>query len=329
MSKDVVDVVIQAVMALMTIAALVVSIVAIRRSSPRLVVTADKANVLFGPPIGARPMVCVGTVNNGGAAAYISDVFLLGTDGSGSFHFSESMGRGPKLPHRLEAHGGSAGWMFDYAELRRSYDRTPRDEVLMVVACVRLGARTLRAKSRIAVNQPGAAAVERTMRERLMDEYRSWRAPRVQFSPWETTSLIDLDLGTAPLAAQNDGRWWSKPFTVTLVAEKDGGIGRERVPGVQQVRFPRIAPSRVHEETVSLVDDPPQGTTLWWQVTAGRGIGNGVAATTWSRARKLKASHNGREKAENPAVGGAPTDNNGAQERKSAASVRSDAERAE
>lgn len=293
MSRDVIDIVIQAVIAVMAIAALVVSIVAIRRGSPRLLVTAATPMVLFGPPIGSRPMVCVDVVNHGGAAAYIGDVFLLGTDGSASFHFSESIGKGPELPHRLEAHGGRASWMFDYAELRQTYARTQRDDTLTVIPCVRVGARTHRAKGRIAINRPGDAAAMRTMRERLLDEYRRWRRPYVQFSLQVTPSHIDLDLGTAPLAARNYGKWWSRPFTATLVAEKDGDPRRDRVPGVQQVRFPRIPPSRVHEEIVFIVDDPPAGTTFWWLVTAGPGIGNGVGAMTWSRARELKASQDG------------------------------------
>lgn len=284
-SKEEIDVLIRAATALLALAALLVSILAFRRGGPKLSVTATRTTVLFDEPPDSRYMVFVQVKNDGGASAQVGRVLLRNTDGNETFHFSKSTGVGPSLPHTLESHGGIANWMFDYNELQQSYVRAPRDDELVLRAHVVVGSRTYRAPTRIVVVPPGVYSRAQSLRERL-----SLR-PRVQFDSWFAPGDIDLDGGTVTLTASNYGRWWSKPFTVTLLSESEDPFHRTPVPGVPKIRFPRIAPRRDHKTRVSLLEDPSEGTVLRWAVTSGPGLGSGPAAMTWAHARDIAAEH--------------------------------------
>lgn len=307
------DALIQAVIALIALAALAVSIAAFRRSSPRLTIRTSTPLVFYSE--GARGMAVVEVENNGGADAIIGQVFLRAVDGSTAFYFSPSeKDDGPSLPHRLDANGGRASWAFDYTELRRSYNRTIRDDELVLQACVRVGARVHRGTRPISVARPGEASTRSRRADRIRAAVRDFLHPRTQLMGVTDISAIDLDVGKVPLAAQNFGRRWSRPFTATLVASKEGEEDQVRVPNVEQARFPRIRPQCAHQLMVPLVDDPPSGVSLWWSVTSGPGIGNGVEATTWTRARyyrerwgKMQAPRGSEDGARHLEAGSPPT----------------------
>lgn len=292
MSPDVLDLLIQAVIALMSLAAFVVSIVAIRRTGPRLRIRASTGVVVFetgDPPF--RTMILVEVTNNGGSEAIVGQVTLQSADGPDNFAFVPSpTHRGPALPYRLDANGGRATWMFDYAELRKIYETTLRDEELVLRPFLRIGAKVLRSRSRVVVNRPDDPTSKFTLRQKVNRFIRDWTHPRVQLSMMIRVPAIDLDRGLAPLAAENYGRWWSRPFTVTLVTQRQGSDTLERVDDVDQVRFPRIPPRRSRQVLVPLLDDPAPDEELKWVVTAGPGLGASRSALTWENARTYKAS---------------------------------------
>lgn len=281
------DAVIQAVIGLIAFAALIVSIAAFRRSAPRLTIWSSTPIVLYDE--GSRAMTLVEITNDGGADVIISQVFLRAVDGSAAFYFKQS-GKdvGPKLPHRLDANGGRSTWAFDYSELRRSYDRTVRDNQLVLKACIRVGARVQRGRQSIYIARPGSVGEGSSRVDRMRVVIREFVRPRTQLMGMIDVSAIDLGAGKVPLMARNFGRWWSRPFTATLIASKEGEEVQERVPKIEQARFPRIRPRGAHQLMVPLVNDPSPGISLWWSVTSGPGIGNGVAATTWTQARSYR-----------------------------------------
>lgn len=281
------DALIQAVIALISLVALVVSVAALRRSSPRLSVRVSTPLIMYSE--GTRAMALVELVNNGGADAIIGRVSLATADGSAGFHFrSSDQDVGPSLPHRLEAHGGRGTWAFDYNQLRQSYITTVRDGDLVLRASVVVGSRVYRSRRSISVARPGETGTQPTRWARLQSTVGGFRHPRTQLLGWTDISSIDLEAGRTPLAARNFGWRWGRPFTATLVATKERSGAQERVPNVEQVRFPRIRPRSEYRVMVPLADDPPLGVSLWWSITSGPGVGGGVGAMTWSEARAHK-----------------------------------------
>lgn len=291
MSPSEIDVLVQVIIALIALVALGVSITALRRSRPLLTITVKTVTAISNDGSTARAKAMVTVENGGGADALISQVFLQAVDGSQAFYFSQSpVNIGPRLPHHLNANGGRAIWWYDYAELRRSYQRTIRDDDLVLQACVRVGPKVLRSSRTVTVYRPGQVSRKPKVTDRVKSAVNEFRRPRAQLMNFFNLSDVDVDAGLTPLVARNFGRWWSKPFTVSLVASKDGEEDRVRVPNFDPVRIPRIRPKGVHQVLVPIADDVPEDVSLWWSVTSGPGIGHGVGAMTWSEARGLDAT---------------------------------------
>lgn len=295
MSPGELDVLVQVIIALIALVALGVSIAALRRSRPLLTIHVKSVTAISNDGSTARAKAMVTVENDGGADALISQVFLQAVDGSQAFYFSQSpVNIGPRLPHQLHANGGRAIWWYDYAELRSSYQRTIRDDDLVLHACVRVGAKVLRSSGTLTVYRPGQVSRKPKVTARIKSAINEFRRPRAQLMNFFNLSDVDVDAGLTPLVARNFGRWWSKPFTVTLVASKDGEEDRVRVPNFDPVRIPRIRPKGVHQVLVPIADDVPEGVSLWWSVTSGPGIGHGVGAMTWSEARGFDAPEQGQ-----------------------------------
>jgi len=231
-------------------------------------------------------MALVEVVNNGGADAIVGRVLLRATDGSAGFSFMDSdKDDGPSMPHRLEANGGRASWAFDYNELRRHYTTTVRDEDLVLKAIVRVGSREHRSQGSLWVARPDQTGRRPTPAQRARTAVSALLHPYVQLMGRTDLSALDLDAGTVPLSARNFGWRWSRPFTATLIAHNDSNGEQSQVPNIEQARFPWIGPQREYRIMVPLAEDPPSDVSLWWSITSGPGIGNGVGAMTWSRAR--------------------------------------------
>lgn len=289
MSPSELDVLVQGVIALIALVALGVSIAALHRSRPRLTISVKTVTAISDDGSPARPMTVVTVENSGGADAVISQVILRAVDGSMAIHFPQPAGIGPRLPRRLEANGGRAIWWFDYAELRRSYQRTIRDEDLVLKACVRVGTKVLQSRGTVTVWRPGQGGIKLKLTDRIRSVVSDFRRPRAQLMGFFDASDVDLDAGLTPLVTRNFGWWWSKPFTVSLVAIREGERDCERVPDFNPVRIPGIRPKGTYQVLVPITHDVPPGVSLVWSVTAGPGIGNGVGATTWSEAREIRA----------------------------------------
>jgi hypothetical protein len=269
---------------LISCAALAFSIVAFLRGLPIIRIDAKLATV-FGGDCGGRPMIVVEVVNDGGAAAQVSNVFLDAVDGS-LREYPGELGRGPSVPCALAANGGHAVWWFDYDHLRQRAQDQVRDEPLQVRATVKVGSHLRRQRDQVSITPRGSTTHHSSRRERNAARFRSWTHPGVVlYPPFSTASDFDLVNRTEILGLYNTGRGVVRPRKLTLTVRHVDG-SRDRVSGVAPVQIPRIWPRRHIALRVPLVDapEPTEGDTYMWSTTSGKAIGSGYGATTVARA---------------------------------------------
>lgn len=271
---------------LISLTALALSILAFRRGLPKLRIEATTATVVDAPN-GPQAMVIVKVVNDGGALAQISAVFLDAVDGS-LREYPGELGERPRMPYKLAANGGLAVWRFDYAQLRQRERGQVRDRPLRVRATVQVGSHLHRQKGQIRVAPLGSTTHPRSRRERTVAWFRSWAHPGVALYPFATASDFDLVKGTGPLTLINAGRGVTRPYKLTLTVQHTDGL-RDRVPGLDPVQIHRIWPGRQITLRVPLVNAPSsvEGDSFWWSTTSGRGIGCGYGAHTRADAEDL------------------------------------------
>jgi hypothetical protein len=263
-----------------SVVAVLISGYAVFVTLPKISITGSLSTVFDHDGGSIRPMVIVTVVNDGGAAAHVSEISLRATDGSLVHYARTEFDRGPKLPVEIPARGGRKVWMVDYQPVRELAASRVRDSSPVVRATVKVGSRFYHQRGGISVPVEGASEPRRSALQRLNKHRRRLFTTRVIFHHYVVLDGVDLESNTAPLRIEKRGFGLTKPYQLTLVARHPDGRN-ERVQGVSPIRIPRMFRPRLWDLQVPLVDDSgfPDSVVFSWLDTAGTRRGGGTAST--------------------------------------------------
>lgn len=273
-----------ALSALLSLAALAVSIIALRRSGPRVTVTLS-TSILIGEVDSKwhdQSAAIIDVSNDGARAVMLQSVELHSRAGSIR---GETVGDSSP-PYTLEAHGGRMRWLVLRDDLRRVARRDGGDKQVEFRAVARSGRRSFRSRMSEAVHphEPEQLATRREgPREYARRRIANWLTPSIQATFVTNLADIDLSNGRTVVTIRNFGGGLSRRATLELLEEVNGEHRRVLEP----IPIPNLWRGRSARISVPLVER--DGLT-WWIRRKGH-IQTGSGAMTQAQASDLLRAH--------------------------------------
>ncbi len=265
--------------AVVALASLALSILAFRRSGPKIRVSLTSAfNLANG-----RAALFVRVMNNGPAAIQIQTVRLVSRLGHA---VPTSIHGAPKLPCEIPAYGGSQQWGFDRQELRTIAASHAIAQQTEFRAVVTSGLRSYTSKDTELVHggEPHQSPVRKpSLRHRLSLLLRGLIFPQLQIVNVLPLDSIDLNSRTCVLWIRNFGGGLGRGASLELIHSSEDGSVRERVAHQHSIRLPNIRRHKAISVTVPI--QVHEGFSWALRLPDGRLSGVSIGALTLREAQ--------------------------------------------
>lgn len=265
---------------LLSMAALIVSILAFRRSGPRVTVTLSSAMLAsHDPRWNGRSAAVIDVTNDGARPIQIQSVYLISAAGAIG---GETVGK-ISMPYSLQAYGGTQHWYIDRDKLRRIARSDGGEEVVEFRAIVQSGRRKYHSKTTESVHplEPQKTASTRLpFRDRLRMRVRWWVKPAPQLMYISKINEVDVRNGRAHVFVYNAGGVVAHGLTLELMEQTTEG--RRRL--LPRISVPPVRRRKTVDVEVPLVDRPG---LLWCLRVRGRARASQGAMTKSKAAEAI------------------------------------------
>lgn len=264
-----------------SLVALLLSVVAIRRSRPRVTVHMDSALMLgAGSKWNGRSVITVTVINDGPVPVHFQRVYLRSAVGA---VYGESAPQTQPLPSALPAFGGVGTWYFDRAKVTREAHRDEGADYVEFEAIAESGGKKHRSTSLVVFRSQGAGHVRprgNRVRSRLKKIMHSLCKPSLSVS--NLYHDVDLEAGTATLLVHNRGGGISGPATLELMKDgEDDPLAKVSVG--PKAAVPRIPRRKTRMVPVPLVEE--DDLTWWLRIRGYASVGVGALTRQDAKGR--------------------------------------------
>lgn len=261
---------------LLSTGALIVSILAFRRSGPKVTVTLSSV-MLVGQNSkwGSMPAAVIDVTNDGTRPIQVQSVSLVSAAGSVR---AEKLGKVSR-PISLQAYGGTQHWYVRRDDLRRVARSDGGEKPVEFRAVVQSGRRKYKSRTTESVHplEPQKSADRRLpFCDRLSSRVQGWISPSPQVMGVSTLTEEDFRNERAHLLVHNSGGGIARGLTLELMERTDDG--RRRI--LSPISVPSIRRRKTVSVEVPLVDRP----NLFWYLRFRGRTTIGQGAMTKSRA---------------------------------------------